>query len=325
MPPIHDEMPTATPRRPARPKPARKLTPPLKWHGGKNGADNLAKQIVALMPPRAEKPNGPAADDPGWVHYVEPYFGGGAVLLEMDPEGISEVANDLHRDLTNFWRVLQDPAGFERFRRIVDAMPFSEVEWDAAGVPPDGNDPVARAVAFFVRCRQSLAGRMKGFTSVSRDRTRRGMNEQASAWWNAVEGLPAVHARLRRVLILNRPALEVIRSQDGRRTLFYLDPPYPHETRTATKVYALEMGEADHAELLGLLAGIKGRFLLSGYHSDLYDRFAAEQGWHCTEFTTDNKAAGGKQKRRMTECVWANYPATGSRLCTPEGAEGAAS
>ena len=43
-----------------------------------------------------------------------------------------------------------------------------------------------------VNCRQSLTGRMDTFAPLSRRRTRRGMNEQCSAWWNAVEGLPAV-------------------------------------------------------------------------------------------------------------------------------------
>jgi len=50
------------------------------------------------------------------------------------------------------------------------------------------------------------------------------MNEQVSSWLNAIEGLPAVHARLQRVVILNQPGLEVIRSQDGPSTIYYLDP-----------------------------------------------------------------------------------------------------
>src|SRR5262245_48010301 len=73
---------------------------PIKRHGGKS---YLAKRIVDLMPPRAQNPNAPADDDPSWLHYVEPFFGGGAVLLALDPEGISEVANDLDGELTNFW------------------------------------------------------------------------------------------------------------------------------------------------------------------------------------------------------------------------------
>jgi hypothetical protein len=61
---------------------------------------------------------------------------------------------------------------------------------------------VQRAVWFFIRCRQSLAGRMGAFAPLSRNRTQRRMNEQAAAWLSVVENLPAVHARLKRVVIL---------------------------------------------------------------------------------------------------------------------------
>jgi DNA adenine methylase len=190
------------------------LTQPLKWHGGKH---YLARAIVALMPRH--------------THYVEPYAGGLAVLLAKPCEGISEVVNDRNAGLTNFWRVLQDETGFRRFQRHVQAMPFSEIEWQDAqvrlgSVPMGDDNAIERAVRFFVFCRQSLAGRCEEFATLSRNRVRRGMNEQASAWLTAIEGLPEVHARLRRVVILRQPALTVLRSQDGPNTLFYLDPPY---------------------------------------------------------------------------------------------------
>src|SRR5262245_54721937 len=89
---------------------------PLKWHGGKR---YLARRIVAMMPPH--------------THYVEAYAGGLAVLLAKDPNGVSEVVNDKHKALTNFWRVLQDEQDFEAFVRIVQAVPFSEAEWEDAG------------------------------------------------------------------------------------------------------------------------------------------------------------------------------------------------
>src|SRR5262249_40594653 len=150
-------------------------------------------------------------------------------------------------------------------------------------------DPVRQAVQFFVRCRQSLAGRFDTFAPLSRTRTRRAMNEQASAWLNAVEGLPAVHARLKRVAILDRDALDVLRQQDGDQTLFYLDPPYLHSTRAAADVYAHEMSHADHAELLAVLAQVKGRFMLSGYRSQLYDA-AGRHGWKRTDFDLPNNS-----------------------------------
>jgi DNA adenine methylase len=272
-----------------------RVAPPLKWHGGKH---YLAPKIVALMPAHS--------------HYVEPFFGGGSVLLSKDPEGVSEVVNDLCFDLSVFWRVVACESQFPEFCRAVQCLPVSEVVWDDAAelhIPAGGISvpAVQTAAKFFVRCRQSLAGRMQQFAPLSRNRTRRGMNEQASAWMSAVDGLPEAHARLRRVVVLNRPALDVIRQQDGPGTLYYCDPPYLHETRATVGEYSHEMGEADHVELLELLASIGGRFLLSGYRSSLYDRFSDRHGWNRHDFDVANNAAGGAAKRRMTECVWCNF------------------
>ena len=240
------------------------------------------------------------------THYVEPFFGGGQVLLAKDPEGVSEVANDIHGGLMTFWRVLQDRHMFADFARAVEAVPFSQVEWKEAH-KRYGGDMVQEAVAFFIDARQSRAGKMQDFATVSRNRVRRGMNEQASAWMTAVEGLPAVAARLRRVVILNEDAITVIKSQDGPKTLFYCDPPYLAETRASAGDYAHEMTLDDHRRLLTRLIQIKGQFLLSGYRNKLYDGFARQYGWTRKDFDMPNHAAGGKSKRRMTESVWMNY------------------
>lgn len=270
-----------------------RLTPPLKWHGGKAP---LARRIVDLMPPH--------------LHYVEPYAGGLAVLLAKDPEGVSEVASDLNADLVNFWDVLRHRG--EELAGLAEASPFSEPLWRQARdklAQPD-LPPLTRAWAFFVVCRQSLAARMKGFASLSRTRTRQRMNEQASAWMGAVDGLPAVHARLRRVVILCGPALRVIRKEDGPGTLIYADPPYMDETRASTGQYAHEMTAAQHEELLQVLLACRGKVMLSGYRSDLYDRVLSH--WTRRDFEVPNNAAGGKKKRTMTESLWCNFtPANG--------------
>jgi DNA adenine methylase len=116
-------------------------------------------------------------------------------------QGVSEVVNDIHRDLTNFWPVLQREDTFAAFQRLIGAMPFSQVEWDDAEARqhPLNDLDVEAAVAFFVRCRQSRAGGFRDFATLSRNRTRRQTNEQVSAWLTCIEGLPAVSARLRRV------------------------------------------------------------------------------------------------------------------------------
>jgi len=87
----------------------------LKTHGGKS---YLAQRIVQLMPPH--------------THFVEPFAGGLAVLLAKPCEGISEVVNDLDGNFTTFWQVLQDARMFARFKRRVEVIPFSEVEWQKA-------------------------------------------------------------------------------------------------------------------------------------------------------------------------------------------------
>jgi DNA adenine methylase len=277
---------------------------PIKRHGGKH---YTAKRIVELMPPRVKNPNAPAADDPGWCHYVEPFFGAGAVLFAMDPRGISEVVNDLDGEVTNFWDMLKSAELFATLARLAAMTPVSEIEYNRAWEIDATLPAVERARRFLVRNRQSRQALEKDFLTPVRGRARRGMQEQCSAWLSAVEGLPAVHARLQRVLILNRPAVEAIRSQDGPRTLFYCDPPYLAETRTVADAYRHEMTGEQHRELLDALAGIKGRFLLSGYHCQLYDDAAARHGWHCHEIEIDNKAGAGASKRMMTECVWMNY------------------
>ncbi|KKL95176.1 hypothetical protein LCGC14_1857270 [marine sediment metagenome] len=291
----------------------KKLTPPLKWHGGKH---YLAKRIVSLFPPH--------------LHYVEPYAGGLSVLLARDPDrdwliddawklkhgdkvpaalrGASEVVNDIDGLLMNFWSVLQDEKLFAKFRRKMAATPFAKTEYNrACAYLTVRNNRLNDAVLFFVLCRQSLAGRMKEFAPLSKTRTRRGVNEQASAWLNAIEGLPAIHARLKRVVILNDDALNVIRKQDGEKTLFYCDAPYVHETRMANDVYKHEMSDVEHEELVETLSAIKGHAIVSMYHHPIYERLSSEYGWNLVEYDLSNNASGSKSKRRMTECLWMNY------------------
>ena len=112
-------------------------------------------------------------------------------------------------------------------------------------------------------------------------------------------------AGLKRVAILSWPAVDVIRQQDGPATLFYCDPPYLKSTRKAPKVYEFEMTKQQHLELLDVLKGCKGKVMLSGYPSRLYDRTLAD--WNRHTFDLPNHAANGATKRRMVECLWCNF------------------
>jgi DNA adenine methylase len=146
---------------------------------------------------------------------------------------------------------------------------------------------------------------MKSFAPTVRTRLRGGRNDGVNGWWTAVDGLEAVHRRLADVKVLNKPALEVIRTEDTEATLFYLDPPYYHPTRAAKKVYDHEMSEADHRALLAALLSVKGKVILSGYANELYDTALVD--WTRHTFDLPNNAAGGKKKDRETEVLWCNW------------------
>jgi DNA adenine methylase len=296
------------------------------FHGGKF---NFAPKIHALAPP-VHRGRGPCPET-HYLHRVIPFGGGLGELWNWEPEGVSEVVCDLDWRLTNFWHVLRSPGLFERLRQLVFVTPFNENDFRSArvwqdelvgglrqltaeqirpGGPASDEMRVHAAFWFLILVRFSLAGRMKAFTGITKTRVRNGMNNEVSAWLTTVEGLPEAHERLKRVLILDpAPAVEVIRKQDGPDTLFYLDPPYPHDSRAkgAADVYGEEMTDEDHGELLRCLWDVRGKVMLSSYPNQLYEEMLRPRGWleHCFEVTSS--ADGARTKGKKVEIIWTNY------------------
>jgi DNA adenine methylase len=271
------------------------MSQPLKWHGGKH---YLASWILSHFPARE-----------AYTHYAEPYAGGLSVLFAHDPEGKSETVNDVNGELINFWSVLASHEYAQEFIRAASCIPLSEDTFAASKYwsdKPEQCSRVERALFFFVRYRQSRQGLGKDYTTPTK-RTRRGMNEQVSAWLSAVDGLPEAHQRLRSVELRNKPAMAFIREYDHPQAMFYCDPPYLHETRVTTSDYEYEMSPKDHQELVDCLATIEGKFLLSGYDSEMYRDAAAKHGWRSVSKEIDNKASGKKNKEKKIEWLWMNY------------------
>jgi DNA adenine methylase len=128
------------------------------------------------------------------------------------------------------------------------------------------------------------------------------MSGVVSRWLGSIEGLPEIAQRLLRVQIENRPALEVVTLYDSPLTLFYCDPPYPHDTRGDAKAYGYEMTDEEHRCLASRLMHIKGMAAVSGYRCDLYDTLF--KAWKRHD-------APAKQchsiKKPRQEALWTNY------------------
>jgi DNA adenine methylase len=104
------------------------------------------------------------------------------------------------------------------------------------------------------------------------------------------------------VQIENRRAVDVIALYDDEDTLFYCDPPYPHECRQDSKAYGYEMTDEEHAELADVLRHIRGKAAVSGYRCRLMDRLYAE--WHRVDAPTKKWHSS---KKPRTEALWINY------------------
>ena len=110
-----------------------------------------------------------------------------------------EAYNDLDLRITRLFRVLQNQA--REFIDRVKFIPYSQKEFDDARVYPQDATEVDKAICDFVRWRQSFGG--KGQTwSYTTSRARGGMAGDVNAWWTAIDGLPHIVDRLRRVQIL---------------------------------------------------------------------------------------------------------------------------
>jgi DNA adenine methylase len=241
---------------------------------------------------------------PKTIHYCEPFGGSAAVLLNREPAAV-ETYNDLDGEVVNFFRVLREDG--DSLIRAIGLTPFSREEFEQAiAVPDEQLSDMERARRFFVRARQVRTG-LAQTASTGRWAhclltSRAGMSGAVSRWLGSVEGLSEVAQRLLRVQIEHAPALDVIARYDSEDTLFYCDPPYPHEARGDSRAYSYEMTDREHEALAALLHTVRGKVAVSGYASPLMERLYGN--WNRVE-APPRTAHSVKQMR--TEVIWTNY------------------
>ena len=238
-------------------------------------------------------------------HFVDVYGGSAAVILNAGPYNI-ETYNDLDSSVVTFFRVLRDAP--DEIIRELELTPYSREEFiKACDVGDDASDlEVARA--FYIRAMQSYVARSQGTTkgmwSFSNSRFRIGLSDVISRWLNHVNRLPEIVHRFKRIQIENRFALDVIKKYDTEGTLFYVDPPYVLDSRkNSSGAYGpYEMDDNDHKQLAETLGGIKGRAVVSGYKSELYDTIFKD--WNRIDEPMKFSQAA---KDYRQEVIWKNF------------------
>lgn len=257
--------------------------PVLRYHGGKW---KLSDWIISYFP----------------VHrvYVEPFGGAGSVLLKK-PRSYGEVYNDLDGEIVNVFTMTRDRG--EELCRALELTPFSRTEFAQSYVP--SSDPLEQARRTVLRSFQgfgsaAVCGETTGFRACSN----RSGTTPAHDWRNYPKSLKAVIQRLQGVVIEQRNAVDVMLQHDSPETLYYVDPPYVHSTRSAKvrgtvshKTYKHEMTNHEHMALADVLHSLQGAVVLSGYASELYKELYSE--WRCVEKQTH---ADGARKR--IEVLW---------------------
>lgn len=249
---------------------------------------SIAQWIIAHFPQNYEK-----------MVYLEPFLGSGAVFFNKKP-GAVETINDLDSDIVNLFQVLRNCP--EELKRLLELTPYSREEYDKSFGPCD--DPLERARRYMVRTTQAIGAKLDGKCGW-RNHKQTKIGGTACKWGQIADTIPLVADRLRGdtthlVQVEHMDALRLIERYDNPDVLMYLDPPYVRSTRKSGRLYKHEMNDADHIQLLELIAQSSAQIVLSGYLSPLYERYL--QGWHM-----DSTVSQTTSTAMAREVIWLNY------------------
>ena len=230
--------------------------------------------------------------------YVEP-FGGGAGVLLNKPKSFHEIYNDIDSDLYNFFRVVKDKKQLQLLESYLVTIPFSRKSFENAYIRTDNE--ILKAANLVIRSRMGFASSSSNinYKTGFRATSKRASNTAADEWPSIVERLIGYAKRLETVVLENKDAFDLIKQVDDVDALFYIDPPYLHDTRHngSENCYKYEFTVAQHVSLLTLLKSLKGKVIISSYHNDLYAE--SLKSWKLYKKKTIND-----KRNTKIECLW---------------------
>lgn len=259
---------------------------PISYYGGKQ---KLVPELLPLIPMH--------------THYVEVFFGGGALFWAKEPS-IHETLNDLDGRVVNFYRVLQ--TDFGRLQRLIQATCHSEAEYFRAkqALANPATKPLKRAWAFWVQANMSFGNKLGGGFAHSATFNTGKADEPRKSTLKRETFTKAYAQRIELAEIFCRDAVAIIKLKDGPNVFFYIDPPYLSSHCGHYQGYT----SADFARLLDACSTMQGKFLLSSYPEPELLAARAAYGWQSKDIDSAVAVSGKrKEQKRKLECLTYNY------------------
>ncbi|GAX06969.1 D12 class N6 adenine-specific DNA methyltransferase [Secundilactobacillus pentosiphilus] len=239
---------------------------------------NMARYIISLMPPHTT--------------YLEPFFGSGAVFFNKEPSKI-ETINDIDGRIVNFFKQCRNHP--VELSQLIQLTPLSREEYQLSYEISD--DPLEDVRRMMVRSWQAIGGKTSDHTGW---RANIDLNGSKTTEWNHIdERILAVASRLKDAQIEHQDAFKLLERYNRPDVLTYVDPPYLMSTRSK-RHYAYEFSDADHESLLKQLVDFKGKVILSGYASDMYEEYLSD--WN-----HEMRIASVETGSKRTEVLWCNF------------------
>ncbi|MCG8323766.1 MAG: DNA adenine methylase [Cytophagales bacterium] len=229
--------------------------------------------------------------------YCEPFVGGAAVFFAKEKSKI-EVINDLNGEVVNFYQVCK--TDFNKLEKLIQATPHSrKIHRETMEIlkNPKNQSKIKRAWAFWVQTNMSYSSVIFGGYAYER----KGNGTLRKFVNKKLRFTKDIANRLDMVSIECNDALQVIKSRDTNDSFFYLDPPYFNSDMGHYKGYT----QKDFTNLLDLLSGIKGQFLLSSYPSEVLTKYTRKNKW--AFHSMQQYVSVPDKKKTKTEVLTANY------------------
>lgn len=225
--------------------------------------------------------------------YLEPFFGSGAVFFKKTPSKV-ETINDIDGQVVNLFKVIREQP--EKLARLIYFTPWARDEYlDSYNLTGDSLEDARR---FIVRCWQAFGTKTNTRSGWRSDVQGKRGTTVTKQWNNVPESIIQAAERLRNAQIENQPAIEIIRRYKSPDVLIYADPPYPLSTKSG-KMYAYEMTNDEHLELLKILDQHPGPVIISSYSCDMYDN-------QLKNWTKKTKRVLAECGQVREEAIWIN-------------------